>query len=99
MPLGEARLGRIVSTNGSAAHRQEPDPASANRRIRSSMKRIYSIYAPGLAPRDPKQPLEPVEIASCSSFPPLKMLGASTPLVQGDAIVAARNRHRDSNDT
>src|SRR5262249_4956670 len=31
--------------------------------------------------------------------PPLKMLGASTPLVQGDAIVAARNRHRDSNDT
>jgi hypothetical protein len=31
------------------------------------MKRIYSIYAPGLAPRDPKQPLEPVEIASCSS--------------------------------
>src|SRR4029077_1826668 len=28
-----------LSTNGSAAHRQEPDPASANRR-RASMKRI-----------------------------------------------------------
>src|SRR5262249_5219374 len=33
-----------------------------------------------------------------SAPPPLKMSGASTPLVQGDAIVAARNRHRDSND-
>jgi uncharacterized protein YbjT (DUF2867 family) len=33
VPLGEARLGRIGSTNGSAAHRQEPEPASANRRL------------------------------------------------------------------
>jgi uncharacterized protein YbjT (DUF2867 family) len=32
VPLGEARLGRIGSTNGSAAHGQQPDPASANRR-------------------------------------------------------------------
>ena len=34
VPLGEARLGRSLSTYGSAAHRQEPDPASANRRRR-----------------------------------------------------------------
>ena len=28
VPLGEARLGRIGFDDGSAAHRQEPDPAS-----------------------------------------------------------------------
>ena len=33
VPLGEARLGRIAFDNGSAAHKQQPDPGSANRRI------------------------------------------------------------------
>jgi hypothetical protein len=32
VPLGEARRGHIVSTNGCVAHRQKPDPASAKRR-------------------------------------------------------------------
>jgi hypothetical protein len=31
VPLGEARFGRIGSTNGSAAHGQQPDPKKANR--------------------------------------------------------------------